>query len=699
MTSSSNDLYMTSSSNNYFNNIIPEPVIPVADNNYPGQLYNISTPGNLLWLITVFNGATSQIKYIKLLNNINMSNQLINAPLNINNFIFDGNFKTIININCKTFLINQIDNLSSIQNVIFNNYQCESFININEGTIINCKFNNGKCKSSALVNRNSNLISNCRFNNITLTTDILITQAGVVANTSTDLSKIELCRVNNIIFMGDGFFGGIVGNLIAGTIVNSSVSNIRNDNINSQTYKIGGICGKVSSSDCSIDKCNIDIITNNNTSIIIGKIMNSNIKINCLTFKTKKGDKEDNKPIDLKYNREAENIKREAEKKILETSKELAKKAVEKAKEEVDEAIKKANEIAANSLQPAEIEKESERQILNLIKLSESGMQTTEKYRNTNRIASYELFTNAVPTTTSIINNYMLFINVLEGTNIINMNNIFKMTSENKMSKLDYSFITYDDILCSIELPKIPLSKSIDTAKLNIIKNNLINSIKQTSLLDVNVSSVVDGTTLYITISDALPTTSAATSAETSAATNAIGDITTSLATMVESTTSTLAEMVESTTSTLAEIVDSTTIMLAEHFELTSASAGITDVVYIYDTSNNTAIMDAINSGSIDPAIIAETTTSPIEQATSTKAPEEQATSTKAPEEQATSTKAPEEQSTSTSIISERPTTSATQVIDKKSNNSGNLLFLFFLIILAIIAGVYIYYNKNKSNI
>ncbi len=720
---------MTSSSNNLM--IIQESVSPVIDEQYPGQLYKIATPGNLLWLINSFNDSTNQIKYIKLLNNIDMRNQLIEAPLiNITKFIFDGDFKTISNINCSSYLINQIDEFSIFQNVTFNNYTCDALININNGTIINCKFNNGNCKSSGVVSINSNLINNCRLNNIKLTTNALIMQAGVIANTlSNDIARIESCRINNIDFIGNGFFGGIVGNLLAGYIINSSVSNIRHENISSQTYKVGGICGKVSSLNCFIEKCNVDINTDINTSIIIGKIINSTVNIKCLTLKTKKGDVEDNKIVNLKYNRVEENKKRE----IIIKNREAAMKATEESKEAAMKATEESKEAR------------------------EAAMKATEQSRMTyNKIASYELFNNSAPSTTIIINNYILFINLLEGVNTINMNNIFKMTSENKLSKLDYSYIMYDDIPCSIELPKIPLSKTIDTTKLDTIKNNLINNIKQTSLIDVNISSVVEGSTLYITITDAIPTVAAESVSTTAAiaepvtiaaiaepvstaaiaepvttaaiaepvtiaaiaepvSTAAIAELVSTAAISEPVTTAAITEPVTTaaitepvTTAAITEpVTTTTTIALAEHFESTTSSTGITDVVYVYNTSNNTAIMDAVNSSAIDPAVIADiATTSVLAQASgvqTTEAP--QITEAQITEPQITEAPIIVPQITEAPIIvpqiTEAPiivpqTTEAQQTIyqvstkkkDSKSNNYYLYLILLLLIILIIIFGL-----------
>jgi hypothetical protein len=682
------------SSNNI---IVPEETSAVIDINYPGILYNISTPGNLLWVLTnnfnisTSSSITSEIKYFRLINNIDMRNQKI-PTANLNNFILDSDSKTISNFVCDTTLFNEIDNLSIISNITFNNYQCDALIGNNKGSVINCKFNNANCISSALTITNSNLIINCKFNNIKLTSNILNAQCGVVANNlSSDLSTIDTCKIHNIEFFGNGFFGGIVGNLLIGSILNSTVSNINHNNISGQNYTIGGICGIISSSISSIETCNVDINLDTNTSIICGKIINGTVNIKCLTFKTNKGDTEDNKPVDLKYDRISENKKREDVKKAQEASLEAANRALEASQEAAQDALKRAREEAQRM------------QDIFRPQVSVNTETFYNKMPNIFKLFPRDLFTNAAPETTSSNNIYKLFINILEGVNVINMNNIFKFTSGHKMSKLDYSYITYDGIPCGLELPKVPLAKPIDTSKIDTIKNDIANNIKQTSLLDVDVSSYVDGTTLYITITDKQPTPMLPPTINTETTTvpeitttipTTVPEITTTIPTTVPETTTTLPTTVPEITTTLPITVpeitttlpttvpeitttlpttvpeitttlpitvpeitttmpEITTTMLQSSIAPETFESSITDTVYILDTSNNTAIMDSLNQTTTDISLLTTTSSLSITSSSSTTP----SSSTTTP---SSSTTTPSSSSTTPSSSSTTPSSSTT---------------------------------------
>ncbi len=542
-------------------NTIPTNTVSTIAN--PDQTYNISTANELLTFLTTNDSSSSSsltpiIKYIKLVNNIDMKDQPFTTPANLKNVIFDGNFNIISNLNCTTTLINEIDENSIISNLSFNNYKCEALISNNKGTINNCKFNNAECTSSALVITNSNLIQNCKFNNIKLTTNILLSQSGVVANKSDNImALIESCKINNVELNGNGFFGGIIGNLSSGKISSSSINNIRHENNSSQSYKVGGICGIVSGSTCFIKNCNININVDANTSLFIGKMTNSTINIKCCTFKTRKGDNEDNKPVDLKYNRTEENRKRAERNRQTETSRETE--------------INRQASASRDSISTEETSREEE-----------YIRPTTTLNQNVLGPRLREFF--------SVSNNYLLFINSLEGDNIINMNNIFKLTSENKMSKLDYMYILYDEAPCDIILPNIPLSKPIDTSNIDSIKQKIAANIKETALLDVDVSSRVEGTTLYITITDKEPTVTSV-------------------------ITTTIAAIVEPVTTTVAAIVETPLTSMSEHFE-----TGITETVYTINSQNGTAVFDSLNATTIDPSLITTGTSSSLIAGTTTVA-------------------------------------------------------------------------------
>jgi hypothetical protein len=126
------------------------------------------------------------------------------------------------------------------------------------------------------------------------------------------------------------------------------------------------------------------------------------------------------------------------------------------------------------------------------------------------------------------------------------------------MSKWDYEGIVFDDAKCKLELHKIIMKKKINDSNIDKIKKKLKETIKNNALLDVDITSQVDEDTLILTISDAPGSTT-----------------------------------------------QPAPVASAEYF-----STQLAAVVYIYNTSNNLAVADALNDASVDPSdIIGEETT------------------------------------------------------------------------------------------
>lgn len=544
--------------------LIPEPITPIIDS--AENIYNISTAEQLFWALFYITNTDSQIKHLKLLNNIDMKNYKFTSPSNLNNFIFDGNEYSITNFKCENFLINLIDENSMMTNIRFDNYEAHSIIGINRGIIINCRCLNANCISSALVNNNSNLIKNCSFNNIKLQPNAYTLYIGVVANSlTTGNSVIDLCKVNNIEFNGNGLFGGLVGNFIEGNIYNSSINNIRHEPNRSQEYRVGGICGGVNGVNCYITNCNVDINLNVSTSLFIGKIKDSTINIKCTTIKTRKGDVEDDKPADLKYNKATVNRREQ------------------RIRVSPDNNVDRPN-VPTDDTRPSDDVRPSDD---NLRPANDEAQRTNESF--------------------VVGESYNMFISLLEGTNSIIMTNIFKLNSEHKMSKLDYSYILYDEVPCVMELPKIPLSKQIEVNEVDALKTKLADTIKQNSALDVDISTRVEGSTLYINIADKNITTTSTAPMETTTMITETTTMPTETTTtpMVTTTVMETTPMVTTTPMETTMYVPNLTSM-SEHFQ----SSPITETVYTFNTSDNTGVMDALNSASADPSLLTATTTS-----------------------------------------------------------------------------------------
>jgi hypothetical protein len=512
---------MTTTSNTTSSNtIIPE--IPSIINN----IINIDKPGHLLWLInnqlsgitrsnnaTTSNTTTSNntTTNIKLNNNIDMMNQSITgmSSFNLINCTFDGNFKKILNLNLNidNYLINNVDINSVVKNLSFENYKCKFLINTNNGLITNCIFNNSRCILGGLVNNNLNKIESCKVNNIKLINNFTNTDnnnnIGVLAIINS--GNINNCQANNVTIDGNNSYcGGIVGKLANGTISNCSIENL-NYSTNLPTA-IGGICGLVESG--TINGCTIKINNiNKNTGIIVGKSLNLNtINIYCITFKTNKNEPE-NSRVDLKYNREEENSKRK-----------------------------------------------------------EGGTTRAGTTRaGTTRAGTTRAGTTRAGTTTTQQNKQsplkLVYIN--EGTTTIVLKNIYNTNSNNKMSKWDYDGIIFDDVPCTITVPKITLKKPIDVSSIDKLKNYLKETIKKYSTLDINIRTETKDSTLYVYFEDNINTpTSLTVNAST-----AIG-------------------------------------RTAEYFQATTDNTKLTDVVYIYNTKDSVAVMDALNQISVDPVDI-----------------------------------------------------------------------------------------------
>jgi hypothetical protein len=474
---------------------------------FVSNTYNIKTSNDLLWLIaksstdTGFSSDTEQ-RTIKLINDIDMKNQTIDAStMNLTNMIFDGNNKTITNLNISIF-INIIDDRSTLKNIIFKDYTCDYLIVYNGGKITDCKFKNAKCTNSALVRQNYGEIFKCAFDNIEITNTIPSSEMnkylGVVSiHNSNTISK---CNVKNIKInatTGSEFYaGGICGSMINSLVLECSVDNI---NTNTNSIVFGGICGLVLSG--SIEKCNISNILNKSIAVIIGKLNeNGEININCLTFRTNKDDKED-KITDLKYNRKTENERR-----------------------------KSGINTRANT--------------------TTTGATTTTAGATTTTTGATTTTAGATTTTTGAPSRKM--INTIERNSTVTMKNIYKYSSENKMSKWDYEGIIFDDTNCLLELPKINLKKRINDSDVDKLKKHIKDIVKNNSLLDVDITTkVMEEETLGIIISDTPNITIAAT----------------------------------------------TTTSGAEHFENSYVA-----IVYVYNTSNNLAIMDALNDAPSDPS-------------------------------------------------------------------------------------------------
>ena len=483
--------------------IIQEVITPdYSDSNYPGGLYKITNANQLYWLfLNNLNlltsssnnaGSTTNKICFKLMENINMQNQEFNSVVSeLNNMIFDGNNKNISNLNYNGNLFSIINEQSSFINTNFENVNGKTcLIGDNYGIIRNCKFNNINITNNCvLANYNSNLITDCRFNNIKINkinnnNNITL---SVISNRNSFM--INNCKINNITFNGlsnCAVVSGTIAGLQRGQISNLTINNIKFPESNE--YKYSAICNDLSNNNCIIEKCSININLNNNTSLIAGTINASNVTIKCITFKTRKGNNNDNK-IDLKYNRQLENKKREDKKK---------------------------------------------------------------------RITTTSIITTPT-TTTRIVISDKLFFNTVSSYDNISIINIYKSNSENKMSKLDYPYIKYDDTLsCTMEMPPISLKKDIKEEDVENIKKKLKDIIKQKYLLDVDITSKVEDSTLYITISDSGSSTSTSTSTSSSSSSSSSG---------------------------------------AEHF-----GTVILEVIYIYNTSDNIAIMDALNDQSIEPS-------------------------------------------------------------------------------------------------
>ncbi len=449
-------------------------VAPVFDDN---NIINIDNSSHLLHLFLGSLRTRSTLSTIKLTSDIDMENQKIDdSSFVLQNIIFDGNNKTISNLNLAKKFIVSIDKDSILKDTNFKNCNCINLIDTNDGIITNCSFKNASCSVSSLVNSNNNLITKCTFNEIKITNIEFSSLSnnnniGVIA--AKNNGTISSCTVNNVIIKANNSYsGGICGVLSKGTISSCSVENIKS--ITSENTICGAICGLVEYG--TIEKCKIFTNTiNKKIAIIIGKLLNNTqtTNINCITFRTNKDDIED-KVVDLKYDRKMENRNR----------------------------------------------------------------------------ASKITNTKPIETTTSIKTSLTKMISLLDTQTNHTMKNIYKYNSENKMSKWDYEGIIFDDTICLLELPKIIMKKIINDPDVDKIKQYLKKIIKTYAFLDVDIISEIIGNTLKITINDMPSTTT-------------------------------------------------TGISGAEHF-----ANQVEEVVYIYNTSNNVAIMDALNQAVVDPSDI-----------------------------------------------------------------------------------------------
>ncbi len=249
---------------------------------------------------------------INILSTIDMKKfkEINNKSFILNNVTFNGNNRSIINLNLLNPLFKSVDKKSTIKYVYLNKVNNgNGFVLKNEGLIMECSLDtiyaDNKDINSLMVSENYGTIKNSTIVN----SYIVYTKPNTIVMgllCGTNFNIIDNCSskrntINNEQFVA----GGLVG-INKGTITKCYVELLNNNSLYT-----GSLVGDVDSNS-NINCCQINNLTlndnGNNNGIIFSRVINNNFKISCININPKVFNKYIDTDIMNKYKDNIQNI-------------------------------------------------------------------------------------------------------------------------------------------------------------------------------------------------------------------------------------------------------------------------------------------------------------------------------------------------------------------------------------------------------